>query len=119
VRNNVHSGNLPRSKFFYCLYLTVYLPPCMEKTLRFAIIGCGKIAHRHAAEAVKYGSIRAVCDVDADKAESVAARYNAVAYFSIEQLLASEKNNLDIACICTPNGFHAEHSIQSLHAGLH
>ena len=91
----------------------------MEKSLRFAIIGCGRIAQRHAAEAVKHGLIRAVCDTDPEKSTSFAEMYNANPYFTIEQLLAAEKNNLDIVCICTPNGYHAEQSIQSLQAGLH
>jgi UDP-N-acetyl-2-amino-2-deoxyglucuronate dehydrogenase len=91
----------------------------MNKSFRFAIVGCGRIAQRHVAEAVKYGSIRAVCDVIPEKAKSLAAAHNATPYFSIDDLLAAEKDNLDIVCICTPNGFHAAHSIQSLQAGLH
>jgi predicted dehydrogenase len=89
----------------------------MQKPIRFAIIGCGRIAQRHAAEAVKHGVIHAVCDTDVEKANSLAATYNALPYFSIEELIAAERDHLDIACICTPNGLHAEHSIQSLSAG--
>lgn len=91
----------------------------MQKMIHFAIIGCGRIAQRHAAEAMKHGVVHAVCDIDAEKARSLAAMYNAIPYFSVGELLTAEKNNLDIACICTPNGLHAQHSIQSLQAGLH
>ncbi|MEJ0101119.1 MAG: Gfo/Idh/MocA family oxidoreductase [Bacteroidota bacterium] len=91
----------------------------MNKKLRFAIVGCGRIAQRHAAEAVKHGLITAVCDIDKEKAGDLATRYNAIPYYTIEEFLTTEKNNSDVVCVCTPNGLHAEHSIQSLNAGLH
>lgn len=86
--------------------------------LRFAIIGCGKIAPRHAAEAAKQGQLVAVCDIVPAKADALAGEFNSKAYYSIEDLLAGEKN-LQVLAICTPNGLHAEHSIQALQAGCH
>jgi len=86
--------------------------------LRFAIIGCGKIAPRHAAEAVKHGQLAAVCDIIPERADEMAKAYNARAYYSIEDLLAKE-SGLDIIAICTPNGLHAPHSILSLQSGAH
>ena len=59
-----------------------------------------------------------MCDIVAEKAEAFAIQYNANAYSSIDDLLAAEKD-IDIISICTPNGFHAEHSIKSLQAGKH
>jgi len=91
----------------------------MSNKPRFAIIGCGKIAQRHAAEAAKHGSVNAVCDVIKEKADRLGAKYNAVAYSSIDELLDKERHNADIVCICTPNGLHAVHSIKSLNAGKH
>ena len=84
--------------------------------MRFAIIGCGKISARHAAEAVKYGRLVAVCDNVKEKADALAQIYNCSAYYSIETLLEKE-NNIDVAAICTPNGLHAEHSIEALRSG--
>ena len=89
----------------------------MKLPLRFAIIGCGKIASRHAAEAVKYGRLVAVCDMIKEKADAMALSFNGKAYYSIGDLLKNEA--IDIAAICTPNGLHAEHAIKSLYAGSH
>lgn len=91
----------------------------MNTKPRFAIIGCGRIAQRHAAEASRHGSIIAACDVIEEKADELAAKYNANAYYSVDRLLEKEKDKIDIVCICTPNGLHAAHSIQSLNAGKH
>jgi predicted dehydrogenase len=87
-------------------------------SLRFAIIGCGKIAPRHAAEAAKQGELVAVCDIIKDRADALAQQYGAKAYYTIEGLLDTEKT-IDIAAICTPNGLHAQHSITALKAGCH
>lgn len=86
--------------------------------LRFAIIGCGKIAPRHAAEAARQGQLVAVCDIVKERADELAAAYSANAYYSIEDLLQNEKG-LDVIAVCTPNGLHALHSIQALNSGTH
>lgn len=85
--------------------------------LRFIIIGCGKIADRHAQNIIEKGALIAVCDNDEQKAIDFATKYNAEYYFSIDELLANTKN-INVAAICTPNGLHAEHSIACLNAGI-
>lgn len=84
--------------------------------IKFAIIGCGRIAQRHAEHISNNGELIAVCDIDSKKAEELASKYNAKAYNTIEELLANEE--VDVVAICTPNGLHAEHSIKSLNAGF-
>ena len=86
--------------------------------IQFAIIGCGRIAQRHAEHINKFGKLSAVCDVVKEKADALAKEYNAIAYYSISDLLANEKK-IDVISICSPNGLHAEHSISSLQAGYH
>ena len=60
----------------------------------------------------------AVCDVDKGRADAMAAAYKVKAYYSIESMLAEEKN-IDVVSVCSPNGLHAEHSIKALNAGCH
>ena len=90
-----------------------------KDTLRFAIIGCGRIAHRHAENILNNGKLLAVCDIITDVAEKFALKYNSTAYYSIEELLIHERNYIDIISICTPNGLHAEQSIKALENGIH
>jgi len=83
---------------------------------KFAIIGCGQIAARHAEQIKKHGQLVAVCDVVNEKAATLGKKYSSKTYCSIEELLAKEEG-IDIVSICTPNGLHAAHSIKSLKAG--
>ncbi len=84
---------------------------------KFAIIGCGRIAQRHAEQIARVGSLVAVCDIEQEKAAALAHAYGAVPFYNIQSLLSSSK--FDIAVICSPNGLHAEHSILCLQAGVH
>ena len=85
--------------------------------MKFAIIGCGRIAQRHAEHISNKGELRAVCDIVPGKADEIARQYKAKAYYCLDDLLNSEKD-LDVVSICSPNGLHAEHAIKSLHAGV-
>ena len=85
--------------------------------LKFAIIGCGRIGQRHAGHIQHAGTLVAVCDIDAAKAEELGKKYNAKTYTSIEELLVTEKD-LDVIAVCTPNGLHAEHSIKASYFGI-
>ena len=60
----------------------------------------------------------AVCDIIPEKAEGVAAKFDAKPFYSIDDLLKFQIG-IDVIVVCTPNGLHAEHSIKSLKAGKH
>ncbi|CAN5377540.1 O-antigen biosynthesis protein WlbA [soil metagenome] len=83
----------------------------------FAIIGCGRIGNRHAVQISKVGNVKAVCDSIPARANIFSAQYGATQYNTIEDLLKSELN-IDVVIICTPNGLHAQHTIQALSAGI-
>jgi predicted dehydrogenase len=85
--------------------------------VKFAIIGCGRIAQRHAEHIAKYAELTAVCDIEEDKSNSLAKQYNVLAFYSIDKLL--DFGNFDVVSICSPNGLHAHHSIKALNAGFH
>jgi UDP-N-acetyl-2-amino-2-deoxyglucuronate dehydrogenase len=90
----------------------------MKKKLKIALVGCGRIAQRHAEHIANQANLVAVCDVNEGRRNELATKYNCKAYATIEELLQKEKN-LDLVSICTPNGLHAAHSIQCLNAGIH
>jgi predicted dehydrogenase len=88
-------------------------------TINFAIVGCGRIAQRH-AEHINNTigcNLVATCDIEFEKAQKLADAYGSIPYSSIEELL--ENKNVDILSICSPNGLHAHHSILGLNAGKH
>ena len=85
--------------------------------ISFALVGCGKIAQRHAEQINKVGILTAVCDTIKEKADELALKYHAKAYYTINDLLENE--NIDVISICTPNFLHAEHTITALKANKH
>lgn len=86
--------------------------------IKFAIIGCGRIAQRHAEHIKNNGTLVAVCDIVEKKADALAQQYQAKAFYAIEDLL-NAKLDIDVVAICSPNGLHAAHSIAVLKAGYH
>jgi predicted dehydrogenase len=90
-----------------------------QTVIRFGIIGCGRIAQRHAQHIDNNGQLVATCDVVAEKAESLAATYKAKAYTNLLAFLAENQGKMDVVSVCSPNGFHAEHAIAALRAGFH
>lgn len=85
--------------------------------IKFAIIGCGRIAQRHAEHINNNGKLIAVCDVVKEKADELAKKYDATAYTDVQEMLTKEKP--DLVSICSPNGLHAQHTIAALRAGFH
>ncbi|MCF8340933.1 MAG: Gfo/Idh/MocA family oxidoreductase [Chitinophagaceae bacterium] len=88
------------------------------KQINFAIIGCGRIAKRHAEHIKNNGNLIAVCDIEEEKAIEIAEKYGAKYYTNIDDLLNANLN-IDVVSICSPNGLHAEHSIKALNAKCH
>lgn len=83
--------------------------------IRFAIVGCGRIAHQHAQQIMRLGTLVASCDIERKKADDFAAKYNCVPFYSLEDLLLNSPD-FEIMVICTPNGLHVEHTMLSLQA---
>ena len=88
-----------------------------EKRLRFAIIGCGRIAQRHAEHINRFGNLVAACDIEINKAHVLADKYDATPFSELEEML--EATEIDVVSVCSPNGLHAEHTIRSLRANCH
>lgn len=87
--------------------------------IKFGIIGCGRIAQRHAKHMrnTEGCQLEATCDIVPKKSLELGVNYNAKSYDNILEFLNHEE--IDVVSICSPNGLHAEHSIASLLAGKH
>lgn len=86
--------------------------------IKFGLIGCGKIAQRHAENIKKYATLTAVCDIKPELAKNFGETYSCNYYTDFDTMLENEPD-IDIISVCTPNGLHSEHSIRSLRAGKH
>ncbi|RMD93934.1 MAG: gfo/Idh/MocA family oxidoreductase [Calditrichaeota bacterium] len=88
------------------------------QTVTFGIVGCGRIAQRHAEHISNFGALHAVCDIKLERAEQLANKYGCRAYSNLKIMLQQEPE-CQVISVCTPNAFHAEHTILSLRAGKH
>ena len=87
----------------------------MNKTIRWGILGCGKIARKFASDLkfVKDASLEAVASRDTDNAAAFAKEFNAAkSYGSYTAML--ESPDIDIVYIATPHGLHHEHALLCL-----
>lgn len=90
-----------------------------QSPICFGIIGCGRIAQRHAQHIANNGRLVATCDIIPEKAELLASQYQAQAFNNFEQFLTANQEKMDVVSVCSPNGLHAEQTIAALRAGYH
>jgi UDP-N-acetyl-2-amino-2-deoxyglucuronate dehydrogenase len=81
--------------------------------LKFALIGCGRIAERHSillgSNQIQNAKLVSVCDISLKKAKKIATKFNISAYSDVNEMLKSE--TIDVAVVLTPSGDHAENVI--------
>lgn len=84
------------------------------KNINVAIIGCGKIAEKHAviltSRKLKKFTLVAVCDIDKKKSLEFGRKFNVKSFRSIDLLLSSSK--VDLVVICTSSGFHYSNALK-------
>lgn len=87
--------------------------------LQFGLIGCGRVAPRHAKYITELpgAELVAVADVIQARADRFAEDYNTLAYDDYVELI--QNPNIEVVSICTPSGLHAEMGIQAAEAGKH
>lgn len=81
--------------------------------LKFALLGCGRIAKRH-GELLGLGQIPgarlvAVADNQGDRAQVMGDRFKVPSYLDFREML--QKEDIDVVSILTPSGMHAEHTL--------
>ena len=90
-----------------------FAPAVTDRKMRFALVGCGRIAHNH------FGALRqhaarcelvGVCDIDPSALDRAAGQTGARPYASLAQMLA--QCDADACIIATPSGLHPEQAVQ-------
>lgn len=89
--------------------------------LNFALVGCGRIAKRH-AELLKNNQIAnarlvAVCDINPERAKDFSQKYDVPSYTDMDEMMRSQK--IDVVSVLTPSGLHAEHVLRLANHGKH
>lgn len=91
-------------------------------SLRFALVGCGRIAKKHAeilaGGHVSGAELAAVCDIREDRARVFGQTYG-VPHFSNLQQMMEAKTGIDVVCVLTPSGLHAANTLELAPYGKH
>lgn len=87
----------------------------------FAIVGCGRIAKRH-ADLLGTGQIAgarlvAVCDHVPERARAFGEKYGVPAYTRLDDMLSSP--GIHAVSVLTPSGMHADHAVAVARSGRH
>ncbi len=94
--------------------------PITDRRIRFALVGCGRIATNHIGAINAHGErceLSEVCDVDPAKLADAAGKTGAAGYANLESMLA--KSRADCVVLASPSGLHSAQAIQVAAAGKH
>ena len=97
--------------------------PISDRPIRFALVGCGRIAANH-FDALKQHEGRAelvaVCDNRPAALQAAVAKTGARGFDSLEALLAAtDAHQADIVTLATPSGLHPQQAMRVAAAGRH
>ena len=89
--------------------------------LKFALVGCGRIAKRHSEllglNEIDNASLVAVCDIVEDKARKIGKQFNVPFYTDMNEMMKNE--NIDVVSVLTESGYHAQNVIDLAKYGKH
>ena len=88
--------------------------------LRFALIGCGNIARKHAH--VLHGvlpntHIAAFVDRDLSRAQAFSAQYGAPAFATVREMMQAVGDEVDVCSVLTPSGAHCANVLELVEYG--
>jgi UDP-N-acetyl-2-amino-2-deoxyglucuronate dehydrogenase len=91
-----------------------------DRKLRFALVGCGRIAQTHIAALAQHAQQAqwvAVCDTQPQALAAAVAATGAQGFASLEALLAG--SDADVVVLATPSGLHSQQAVAAAQAGRH
>ena len=95
-------------------------PPIVDRPIRFALVGCGRISQKHLEALRQHQSdaeLDAVCDSDPQRLRSTVEATGARGFRLLTEML--EKTGVDIVALATPSGLHPAQTMLAAKAGRH
>lgn len=91
--------------------------------LGFALVGCGRIANKHAQllgnNLITGAKLISVCDIVDERAMKIAEQYNVPAFNDMDDMMKKHGEDIDVVCVLTESGNHARHTIRLAHYKKH
>ena len=93
-------------------------PPILNRKIRFALVGCGRIAQNHFAAIKQHGDhaeLVGVCDINPTALADAVKITGAQPFNSLKEMLAN--CDADVFILTTPSGLHPDQAIEVAQAG--
>jgi len=91
--------------------------------IRFALIGCGRIARKHAGNLgegkINNAKLVAVCDLIEEKAKFYGEKYDVPYFTDMHKMMTEMSDQIDVVNILTHSGAHAQNTIDIAPYGKH
>ena len=90
--------------------------------LNFALLGCGRIAQKHAEiihKSLPGARLVAVCDIKKDRADKYAEKYGVPAFYDLHDMMKAMGDDIDVVNVLTPTGYHAKNVVDLAAYGCH
>jgi UDP-N-acetyl-2-amino-2-deoxyglucuronate dehydrogenase len=97
-----------------------FSPAVTDRKLRFALVGCGRIARNHFAALAQHADrceLVAVCDVDPAALDRAVTETGAAPFDNLDRML--DHSDIDACIITTPSGLHPAQAVRVARAGRH
>jgi len=82
--------------------------------LKFALLGCGRIAKRHSEllghNQIEGAKLAAVCDIDQVKAKKIGEQFRVPYFTDMHEML--KNTDVDVVTVLTESGYHAKHVLE-------
>jgi UDP-N-acetyl-2-amino-2-deoxyglucuronate dehydrogenase len=94
--------------------------PILDRPIRFALVGCGRISANHFAALERHAGraeLVGVCDHQPAALEAAVARTGVPGFSSVDALLAGCET--DVVVLATPSGLHPRQAMRAAQAGRH
>jgi UDP-N-acetyl-2-amino-2-deoxyglucuronate dehydrogenase len=90
------------------------------RKIQFGIVGCGAIGPTHAGaiRQIEDAELIAVADILPDRAKATADKFFVPKIYSNHRELLADPQ-INVVCLCTPSGMHAQGAIEAMRAGKH
>ena len=89
--------------------------------LRFALLGCGRIAKRHSEllgnSEIDAAQLVAVCDIKIDRAKTIGEQFSVPWFADMHEMMQTSKP--DVVVVLTESGLHAQHVVELAPYGGH
>jgi UDP-N-acetyl-2-amino-2-deoxyglucuronate dehydrogenase len=95
-------------------------PAVTDRRVRFALVGCGRIAGNHFDAVARHADraeIVAVCDTDPAALAAAQQRTGAPGFTRLSAMLAG--SSPDCVVLTTPSGLHPQQTLEAARAGFH